>query len=88
LTVGVGLDVFEEEPPDPSNPLLALATVVCTPHAAGTSTASIPNDRRLAAAALALAVDGLWSPHVVNPEVRGRTRFPFVDSQQVYATHP
>ena len=34
---GAGLDVFEEEPTPPDNPLLRLETVVATPHLAGTS---------------------------------------------------
>jgi phosphoglycerate dehydrogenase-like enzyme len=32
---GVGLDVFEEEPPDPPHPLFAHPRVVVTPHALG-----------------------------------------------------
>ena len=32
---GAGIDVFHDEPPDPSHPLLALDNVVASPHTAG-----------------------------------------------------
>jgi phosphoglycerate dehydrogenase-like enzyme len=34
---GAGLDVFEQEPVDPANPLLKLDNVVLSPHSAGTT---------------------------------------------------
>ena len=34
---GAGLDVLEQEPPDPANPLLHMENVVITPHMASTS---------------------------------------------------
>ncbi|MCC7359079.1 MAG: C-terminal binding protein [Anaerolineales bacterium] len=39
-----GLDVFEQEPPDPANPLFGMDNVVLTPHTAGES----DEDRNLA----------------------------------------
>ena len=32
---GAGIDVFEQEPVDPENPLLEMQNVVATPHIAG-----------------------------------------------------
>jgi phosphoglycerate dehydrogenase-like enzyme len=39
---GAGLDVFEDEPVDPDNPLLKLDNVVVAPHVAGKSWESYP----------------------------------------------
>ena len=35
IIAGVGLDVLEQEPPDPGNPLLTMQNVVITPHSLG-----------------------------------------------------
>jgi len=35
LISGAGLDVFEQEPIDPHNPLLVMENVIVTPHSAG-----------------------------------------------------
>ena len=39
---GAGLDVFEQEPVDPDNPLLTMDNVVVAPHVAGKSSESYP----------------------------------------------
>jgi D-3-phosphoglycerate dehydrogenase len=71
---GAGLDVFEKEPTDPGNPLLAMAQVVATPHAAGESVRSARESTRVASEQAAAVVRGEWPSRVVNPEVWGRLR--------------
>ena len=63
---GAGLDVFEPEPPNPTNQLLHRDNVIATPHIAG---ATIAGKDRLWRAAIAQALQvlkGERPPHLVN----------------------
>ena len=48
LIFGAGLDVFEQEPADPKNPLFYMPNVIVAPHIAGQSTRSAWLSRRRA----------------------------------------
>jgi D-3-phosphoglycerate dehydrogenase len=54
---GVGLDVFEPEPPDPAHPLFRHPAVLCTPHALGLSRRAKANLARQCAEGIALELD-------------------------------
>ena len=71
---GAGLDVFEQEPIDPANPLLRLENVIATPHAGGESTESAALSARVASRQAAAVLRGEWPNRVVNPGVYGRLR--------------
>ena len=71
---GAGLDVFEQEPTDPANPLLRLENVIATPHAGGESTESAALSARVASRQAAAVLRGEWPNRVVNPGVYGRLR--------------
>ncbi len=68
-----GLDVLEQEPPDPANPLLAMDNVVLTPHVASATSRMRPTARRRAAREVALVLAGRWPMSCVNPTVLPRT---------------
>jgi D-3-phosphoglycerate dehydrogenase len=76
---GAGLDVFEQEPIDPANPLLRLPNVLLTPHSAGYSNYSVVDARRKGAAEMARLLRGRWPEHLVNPSVKAQPRFAFAD---------
>lgn len=66
---GAGLDVWEQEPPDRSAPLLAMDNVVATFHTAGVTHEARRNVARSSANQLAAMLRGERPPQLVNPEV-------------------
>ena len=64
---GAGLDVLEQEPPDPSNPLLHLENVAMAPHLGSVSDVSIVERRRLIANQIVSVLQGKVPHGVVNP---------------------
>jgi D-3-phosphoglycerate dehydrogenase len=69
---GAGLDVLEQEPPDPASPLLAMDHVVLTPHVASASERMDPERRRRVGREIALVLSGRWPMSCVNPAVLER----------------
>jgi len=69
-----GLDVFEQEPVDPNNPLLKMENVILTPHAASASARFDPVRKRRVGAELALVLSGRWPRSCVNPSVLEKTK--------------
>jgi D-3-phosphoglycerate dehydrogenase / 2-oxoglutarate reductase len=70
---GAGLDVLEQEPPAPSNPLLKMDNVILTPHAASASARFDPMRRRRVGQEIALVLSGRWPRSCVNPSVLDRS---------------
>jgi D-3-phosphoglycerate dehydrogenase / 2-oxoglutarate reductase len=70
---GAALDVFEDEPPSPRNPLFALDNVVLTAHTAGGDVQSRDDMAAMAARSIVALSKGEWpADQIVNPEVRSR----------------
>lgn len=71
LIAGAALDVFEEEPIDPADPILGMENVIVTPHAVGlTDEWALVTGRSACTAALEVAAARV-PRDVVNPEVIG-----------------
>jgi phosphoglycerate dehydrogenase-like enzyme len=62
---GAGLDVFEQEPIDPQDPLLTLPNIVLSPHTAGTTPEALMNGLNLCAANVAAFLAGHMQNRVV-----------------------
>ena len=68
---GAGLDVLEQEPPDPDEPIVKLPNVITFPHM-GTATAETRYAmRKLACENVAAVVTGKMPEAIVNPIVLG-----------------
>jgi len=65
-----GLDVFEDEPPDPESPLLGLDNVVLTPHLGSASVRTRIRMADLAVENLLAGLAGRPLPACANPEAR------------------
>lgn len=73
---GAGLDVFEQEPTDPNNPLFQMDNVVLSPHIAGTDTLAMENMGIEAAQCIITLSRGGWPDGaVVNSELQGRWKW-------------
>ena len=70
---GAGLDVLEQEPPVPTNPLLRMENVILTPHVASASARMDPERRRRVGREIALVLTGRWPMSCVNPTVLERS---------------
>ena len=68
-----GLDVLEQEPPDPENPILHMDNVILTPHVASASSRMRPEARRHVGQEIALVLTGRWPKACVNPSVLEKT---------------
>jgi D-3-phosphoglycerate dehydrogenase len=67
-----GLDVLEQEPADPDNPLLKMPNVTITPHVASATNRMRPETRRRVGREVALVLRDRWPMSCVNPTVLPR----------------
>jgi phosphoglycerate dehydrogenase-like enzyme len=73
---GAGLDVLNQEPPEPGNPLLGLPGVILSPHIAGTDLQSMSDMAELAARTIIELYHNRWPADcIVNRELESGWRW-------------
>lgn len=73
---GAGLDVFEVEPPELDNPLLAMPNVIATPHALPRTAESQHRCAEMTEESVLALLDGQIPPYIINRGVRWRVQEP------------
>jgi D-3-phosphoglycerate dehydrogenase len=71
---GVGLDVFDPEPPQHNDPLLELPNVILSPHFAGDTFEAKQNCATSVSKEVIAVLEGRKPRFLVNPEVLGRNQ--------------
>lgn len=66
---GAGLDVFEKEPPDPDNPLLAMDNVIVSPHNAALSDGAMLEMAMDSARGILDVLEGRIPEYLCNPDI-------------------
>ena len=69
---GAGLDVFEQEPVDPDNPLLKMDNVAATNHYASNSEVAWERAQTQAGEEAVRIATGSWPMELINPEVASK----------------
>ena len=77
---GAAMDVFEQEPVDPKNPLLTLDTVICTPHIGAATNEAQEN--------VALAIAEQIADYLIRGVVRGAVNIPSVPADLLPKIQP
>jgi D-3-phosphoglycerate dehydrogenase len=77
---GAAFDVFDKEPPDKNNPLLALDNLICTPHLGAATEEAQEN--------VAVAVAEQIADYLLHGTIRNAVNFPSIPGDQVPRIQP